>query len=145
MIFLAVDYGLERVGLAFSDPDEKLAFPAGQIDLASQGSRKAVLDKIVAIAREKNAAAIVLGLPLAENGEDSLTTRQVRNAAQRIARRAGLPLYQMPEFLSSFEAAGDLRACGIGRRKAKNYLDQQAACRILQSFLDQPAAKRRPM
>lgn len=51
MIFLAVDYGLERVGLAFSDPDEKLAFPAGQIDLASQGSRKAVLDKIVAIAR----------------------------------------------------------------------------------------------
>ena len=76
MIFLAVDYGLERVGLAFSDPDEKLAFPAGQIDLASQGSRKAVLDKIAAIAREKNAAAIVMGLPLTENGEDSLTTRQ---------------------------------------------------------------------
>lgn len=141
MIFLGIDYGQERTGLAFSDPGESLAFPAGCLSLSALGTRKALLDKIAAIAREKGAQALVMGLPLTEGGEETLTTRQVRNAAARIARRAGLPIYFMPELLSSWEAAEDLRACG--RAAARGLLDQQAACRILQSFLDLPPGARK--
>lgn len=138
MIYLGIDYGLERTGLAVSNPEETLAFPLCSLALASFGARKFLLDEIAAIARCKGAGAIVMGLPLLENGGESDTTRQIRNAAGKIRRRTQLPLYFMPELLSTFEAMQDIRACGLKRAKAAKILDQQAACRILQSFLDQP-------
>lgn len=138
MIHLGIDYGLERTGLALSNPEGTIAFPLCQLALANFGARKLLLDEIAALARHHNAGAIVMGLPLRENGEESETTRQIRNAAKKIQRRAEIPLYFMPELLSTFEAARDLRQAGHSAKSMKNILDQQAACRILQSFLDQP-------
>lgn len=138
MVHLGIDYGLERTGLALSNPEGTIAFPLCQLSLAGFGARKFLLDEIAALARQNNAGAIVMGLPLLENGEESETTRQIRNAAKKIQRRSGLPLHFMPELLSTFEAMQDLREAGRSRKSVKNILDQQAACRILQSFLDRP-------
>ena len=49
----------------------------------------------------------------------------------------------MEEALSSYEAERDLRAAGRSAAKGRAVLDQQAAVRILQSFLDQPEDKRK--
>lgn len=138
MVYLGIDYGLERTGLALSNPEGTIAFPLCQLTLAGFGARKFLLDEIAALARQHNAGAIVMGLPLLENGEESETTRQIRNAAKKIRRRSGLPLHFMPELLSTFEAMQDLREVGRSRKSVKDILDQQAACRILQSFLDRP-------
>ena len=54
----------------------------------------------------------MVGLPLRSNGEDSETTRQARNMAARLARRTDLPVYLMPELLSSHEAESRLRQAG---------------------------------
>ena len=50
----------------------------------------------------------------------------------------------MPEFLSSEEAWSDLREAGVRRPRRKDVLDQQAAVRILQSFLSLPPDQRVP-
>lgn len=134
--WLGIDYGLERCGLAISDPAGTVVLPVATIGLAGQGSRKAVLDAIAQLALARAAEGIVMGLPLYEDGRENETCAQVRNAARRLKRRLALPFYFMPELLSSFEAAQLL-----GRHKKsikKGALDQLAACRILQSFLAQP-------
>ena len=53
------------------------------------------------------------------------------------------PLFWMEEALSSYEAERDLRDAGRSAAQGRAVLDQQAAVRILQSFLDQPEAKRK--
>ena len=119
MKYLAIDYGQKRTGIAVSDTGGSMAFPRKATD------------------------AIVIGLPINLDGEESLTTRQVRNFSKSLARRTTLPLFWMEEALSSYEAERDLRDAGRSAAQGRAVLDQQAAVRILQSFLDQPEAKRK--
>ena len=139
MRYLALDYGLERTGLAVSDPEEKLVFPLKTLTLAAYGNRKAFLSALVEEISAACAEAIVLGLPLQEGREESLICRQIRNFAKRLSHRLDLPIYFMNEFLSSEEAWADLKALGLSRPKRKAVLDQQASVRILESFLQAKA------
>lgn len=140
----AIDYGLERIGLAVCDPEGTMAFPLRTVRLSDFGSRKAQLDAIAAMITAESAGGVVLGLPLMRDGAESETTRQVRNFCSRLKRRLDLPFFYMPEFLSSEEAWSDLVEAGASRRKRRAVLDQQAAVRILSSFLNlEPHQRRR--
>lgn len=139
MKFLALDYGQKRTGVAVSDPSEKLAFP--RVTLVKQ-TRAAFFEHLLELIVIEKPDAIVIGLPVLLDGEDSLTTRQVRNFVASLARRCSLPLYWMQETLSSHEAQQDLHAAGHSMAHMRPILDQQAAVRILQSFLDQSPDKR---
>jgi len=142
--YVGVDYGLVRTGLAVSDPEGRLAFPLGTLRLEEHADRKEFLGALVARITAEDAGAVVMGLPLLDDGKDSLTTRQVRNVTGRLKRRLDLPVFYMPELLSSEEAWTDLREAGFKARKRKAVLDQQAAVRILASFLALPPGQWRP-
>lgn len=142
---VGIDYGLERTGLAACDEAGVLAYPLTTLRLADYPNRKAFLDALAGRVLAEDPAAVVLGLPLREDGTESLTTRQVRNVAGRLMRRIPRPFYWMPELLSSVEAEMDLREAGLARRRHKAVLDQQAAVRILASFLALPPAERQPV
>ena len=141
---MGVDYGLARTGLAVSDPEGRLAFPLGTLRLEDHAGRKEFLAALAARITAEAAGAVVMGLPLLDDGTDSLTTRQVRNITARLKRRLDLPVFYMPELLSSEEAWADLREAGVRVGKRKAVLDQQAAVRILASFLALPPEQRRP-
>ena len=132
---MSIDYGLARTGLAASDPEGRLAFPLATLRLSDFADRKAFLAGLAAAIAGAGAAGVVMGLPLLPDGSESLTTRQVRNVTERLKRRVDLPFYFMPEELSSEEAWADLREAGLKRAKRMAALDQQAAVRILASFL----------
>ena len=83
---------------------------------------------------------MVVGLPLLADGSDSLTTRQIRNFVRKLLHRLPCPVYLMEEFLSSEEAAWDLEEAGLRRSRRKGVLDQQAAVRILESYLHSPSS-----
>ena len=135
MRYAGIDYGLARTGLAVSDPEGRVAFPLATFRLKDYAGRSALLDALAGRIREEGAGAVVMGLPLLMDGGESLTTRQVRNVTERLKRRLELPVYYMPELLSSEEAAQDLREAGLSRERARAVLDRQAAARILASFL----------
>lgn len=141
---LGIDYGLARTGLAACDPGGVLAYPLKTLRLDDFSGRKALLDALAALAESEGVEAVVMGLPLLDDGSDSLTTRQVRKVAERLKRRLSVPLYFMPEFLSSEEAWSDLREAGVQHSRRKAVLDLQAAVRILQSFLSLPPDQRMP-
>lgn len=140
MKFLALDYGQKRTGIAISDAEERMAFPKTTLIMRT---REAFFDALQKILHEEAIEGIVVGLPLLESGEDSLTTRQVRNIVKSLQRRTSLPIFLMEELLSSFEARQDMLAMGCHGKALKKRLDQQAAVRILESFLNQDKQTRR--
>ncbi len=135
MKYLCIDYGIVRSGLAVSNGHAGMAFPRCTVHCPPQSKRADFFRKLLTIIEEENPAALVVGLPLHLDGNESETTRQVRNFVARLQRRTPLPLYLMPEALSSEEAKCDLQASNLRSKKHKDVLDQQAAVRILQSFL----------
>ena len=139
MKFLAIDYGLKRTGLAVSDAGGAMAFPRGT--LAMRG-KEAFLASILTFVADENIEGIVVGLPSYGNGDESETTRMVRNVAARLGRHCPVPVYLMPEELSSSEAESRLRQGGQKSAQVKRRLDQAAAVLILESFLALPAERR---
>ena len=140
MKYLGIDYGVKRTGIAATDGGGRMAFPRRTIVMST---RDAFFAELLALIEEEAPAAIVVGLPLLYDGGETMTTRQVRNFVERLKRRTALPVYMIPELLSSYEAESDLREAGLGGRKLGAVLDQQAAVRILESFLNLPEEGRR--
>lgn len=140
MKYIAIDYGQKRTGIAVSDEGGRMAFPRRTIQMRT---REAFFEELLRLLENEAADAVVIGLPIDLDGQETLTTRQTRNFAKALRRRLSLPLYWMEEALSSFEAERDLRQAGRSAAKSRAVLDQQAAVRILQSFLDQPEDKRK--
>lgn len=137
---LCFDYGSKRMGVAVSDPDGRMAFPRGMI---TKDTRQKFFERIGSLVTQEKPDALVLGLPLRQDGSDSLTTRQVRNFAASLKRRHELPLYLMNERYSSFEAEELLREAGAkGNCKEDGRLDSAAAARILESFLNLSSTQR---
>lgn len=134
--YLGLDYGLENTGAAISDPAGKIAFPFGVFRLAAYPSRAALLADLANKATLAGVEAVVLGLPLFPDGEENLMCRRVRNFGARLLRRLPLPQYYISEIYSTLIAEMDLREAGVKKRRHLEVIDQQAACRILQSFLD---------
>ena len=138
MKYLAIDYGQKRTGIAVSDTGGSMAFPRKTILMRT---RAAFFEELLALIEAEATDAIVIGLPINLDGEESLTTRQVRNFSKSLARRTTLPLFWMEEALSSYEAERDLRDAGRSAAQGRAVLDQQAAVRILQSINRKPNGK----
>ena len=142
MKVLGVDFGLKRVGLALCDPGGSMAFPFKTVERTEKGGRDALFAEIKDIVALEGVEAVVVGWPAPAEGRDSLTARQAANFAASLARRVSVPVALMDETLSSEEALDDLRAAGVKKSRRKAVLDQQAAVRILQSYLAAPGDAR---
>lgn len=129
---LGIDYGQARVGLAVTDPDGRVVFPLRTVAWETRdGLFRALLDVIAEYGIER----IVLGYPARQGGDESLTGRQVRRFAERLARRTPLPITFVNEALSTEEAAERLREAGLSGKELAARVDAQAAAVILERAL----------
>lgn len=132
MKFLAIDYGLKRTGIALSDFGGSMAFAREAITMRG---KDVFFAELLSLAADEGVEAFVVGLPLRLDGTESETSRMVRNMAARLKRRSPLPVYFMPEALSSWEAKTRLHEAGKKGREILKSLDSAAASAILESFL----------
>jgi putative Holliday junction resolvase len=130
---LGIDFGIKRVGLAVCDPTETLCSP---LTTVHRTSRQALFDEILEIIHNEKIEAVVVGLPLSLDGEDTLTTRQARNFAESLARRTDVPVHLWDERLTSEQAEEELDMAGVYGKKRRQALDSQAATIILRSWLE---------
>lgn len=132
---LGVDYGERRIGLALSDPTRTIASPYGTL-VRRPGKRPpwADLERLV---QDQEVAEIVVGLPLALSGDETDWTAEVRDFAERLRERTGLPVSFIDERLSSVQAERAVRGMGLKRsqREEKARVDAAAAAIILRSYL----------
>ncbi|MEZ0575819.1 Holliday junction resolvase RuvX [Halodesulfovibrio aestuarii] len=132
MKYIAIDYGTKRTGLAASDTGGNMAFPRMTLTMKT---REKFFTELLAFIEKETPEAIVVGLPMTLDGEETLMSRQVRNFLARLRRRCDLPIFIITEALSSFEAELELRDAGLKGHEIDKVVDQQAAVRILESFL----------
>ncbi len=133
--WIGVDYGTRRIGLALSDPGQRIASPATTLQAAGSPTQDA--RRVVDWARENEGGGIVVGLPLnMADGSDSAQTRMTRAFADALEKQGDLPVVLHDERLSSFAADQVLDAGQIPPKRRKALRDAIAAQVILQSFLD---------
>jgi putative Holliday junction resolvase len=136
MKVLGIDYGQARTGIAITDAGGRMAFPRCVLH---KDTRQSFLTKLCALIITEAPQAIVVGLPLLNDGDETLSTRQTRNFVASLKRRVTVPIYYMEELLSTHEALEQFRE--TGHKPVNGELDQQAAVRILESFLNEPESR----
>lgn len=135
---MALDIGEVRVGVAVSDPAERVAspvcvLPANEV-LGNAKSFRLLLE-------DWEPELLLCGLPLTMAGEEGPQAVRVRDCAQRIAAACGLPCEFADERLSSREAKRSLREKGYDERAMRGKVDMIAASLFLQAWLDERAAR----
>lgn len=130
---LGFDFGLKRIGVAVGDLQLGLAHPLTTI---AGESNKQRFGTIEALLREWKPALVVVGLPAHLDGVEHEMSARCRRFAHQLEGRFGLKVALVDERLSSAEASEDLGEIGVRGRRQKAVLDQVAAQRILQSYLD---------
>ena len=132
--FLCVDYGRKRIGLAISDPLGMIASPAGFIE--RRVGKRAPITKILARAKELEAAGFVMGLPLDGDGDETEWTAEVRAVGAEIAKRTGMPVRFMDERFTTAAALRTIKEMGESTRGRKGDVDSMAATILLQQALN---------
>jgi putative Holliday junction resolvase len=134
MRVLGIDYGRRRIGLALSDEGGILASPLPTyVRGRSEGRDIAALSSLI---DKHGVTAIVVGLPLNMDGSRGEMAREAEEFADRIQRKAGLPIELFDERLTSSEAERVLLEANLPRRRRKLLRDSLSAVLILQGHLD---------
>jgi putative Holliday junction resolvase len=133
MKFMGIDYGRRRIGVAVSDEDGTIARGLCVIDRQKISDGAGELLRLVA---GENPAALVFGVPLGPNDEETVMSKEAREFAAAVAERSNLPTYFVDESFTSKKAAGLMLHRKKKARRDKAASDRIAACLILQDYID---------
>ncbi len=128
---LGVDFGEARTGLAVSDRSRFLASGLGNVQ---GGGLEKTAERVLAVAAEQGAVAIVLGLPVNMNGTEGPKAERIRELAAILERT--LPVYLMDERMTTMAAARFLNETNTRGKKRRGVIDTLSAQIILQNALD---------
>jgi len=130
---VAVDWGDKRIGIAISDPLRMIASPAGHIP-RRKGKRPPIAP-VIARAKELDAVAMVMGLPLDGNGDETPRCTEVRAVAAEITKRTGWTVELVDERYTTAEARRAVRELGGRPGDRPGDIDALAATVLLQHAL----------
>ncbi len=132
---LGIDVGTVRVGVAACDPEGIMAFP-----VATVARDEAAIASVAALAVERAAVEIFVGLPLHLSGAEGPSAVDARAFAAAVAERTGIPVRLVDERMSTVSASRNMREAGRNAKNQRSSIDQAAAVVILDTALD--AARR---
>ena len=130
---IGLDLGTKTIGVAASDPDRRLA--AG-VETIARTAFSADATRLLALASERTAVGLVLGLPINMDGSEGPRAQSTRAFARNLARLTELPIALWDERLSTAAVERDLIAADASRKNRAAVIDQHAAAYILQGALD---------
>ncbi len=135
-VWLGIDVGTVRVGVARSDPSGILASPLAT--LARDPAKDTDIDELAGLVTELGAVGVVVGLPRTLKGGEGKSAEMARNYAQRLAELISpVPVRHLDERLTTVSAQRKLHQNGVrGSRKIRAIIDQAAAVELLQHWLD---------
>lgn len=133
MRIMALDIGETRVGIAVSDPGERVAspvavLPASEVLACAKPFQRALEDW--------EPELLLCGLPYTLAGEEGPQAKRIRAAAKAVSAACGIPHEFADERLSSQEAKRSLREKGLTEKAMRGKIDMIAASLFLQAWLD---------
>lgn len=136
-VYLAIDLGRARMGLAVSEAGTPMALPHSVV--SRLGTRRDILQLLPLCDRLK-VDALVVGLPM-EQAPDAGSARLCRQFALALALAQARPVWLVDEADTTTVAHAELRQLGMKAAKRRTQVDKFAAAVILQRFLDGAAAE----
>ena len=134
-VWLGVDVGTVRVGVARTDPLGILAVPVETVRRDRRHGRD--FERIEELIAEHEAVGVVVGLPLTLAGAHGSSAALATAFADALrVRIAPIPVSMADERLSTVSAMRILSANGVRARAGRAVIDQVAAVEILQGWLD---------
>ncbi len=137
---LAFDYGTKRIGVALGQTLTGSARPLNTIQRRDKASDWSAIAALVATWKPD---AVVVGLPLAEDGTEQEMSERARRFMRQLEQRFGLPVHPVDERYSSMEAEARLKeipkAPKYGSAEWKSAVDSIAAQVILEAWLHEYA------
>ena len=140
MRVMALDIGEVRVGVAVSDPGERVASPVCVLPAAEVASGAKSFRRLL---EDWEPELLLCGLPLTLAGEEGPQAARVRKVSSQVSAGTGLPVAFADERLSSAAAKRSLREKGYDERAMRGKVDMIAASLFLQAWLDERAAQAR--
>jgi putative Holliday junction resolvase len=137
---LGVDFGDTRTGLALSDPSRLLA---SGLETLSPGGMEKTAEAVAKVAKKRNAAAVVVGLPKNMDGTEGFRAVRCREFAEKLSALTGLPVAMLDERLTTVSASRYLNETNTRGTARKGVIDTLSAQIILQNALDRLRALKR--
>ena len=134
MKYIGLDLGSKTCGVSKSDT----GLIAGQlttIRFKSDDYNEAA-DKIIELLMEEKPDIVVMGYPLLENDDEGPRAQLSKQVAEIIEEESGFKVVLQDERYTTKDAEEFLIAANVSRKKRKKVIDEQAAVRILQYYLD---------
>jgi putative Holliday junction resolvase len=130
---LAIDFGKKRIGIAVTDPLNLFAYPL--ITILNDTKIWNNLSKIIS---EYNVVKLIIGYPIKENGDESVSSREVLKFKEELGKKSNLPIVLIDERYSSEIARQRIISSVPSRKKRrdKSLLDKNAAAVILEDYLN---------
>ncbi|MGA7720688.1 MAG: Holliday junction resolvase RuvX [Ignavibacteriaceae bacterium] len=132
--FIAIDYGVKRIGVALCDPLYTFAYPFKTI-LNGQN----LWNELGEIISGQCVVKIVLGLPVQENGKPSLIMSEVLKFKKQLENKFKIEVILRDERYTS-SIAQEIILSSVtkkSKRRDKGLVDRSAAAVILQNYLDE--------
>jgi len=136
--YLAIDFGLKRIGLAVAN---SLTCNAKPLDTVHTDNPFKLPSELLRAIKEWQPNKLIMGMPYNAAGEESSMSKNIRRFAAILSEESGMPIEFIDESFSSHEAQQQLkhlRQSGVrNKRIDKASLDKVAAAILLQRWLDQ--------
>ncbi len=129
---LGLDVGDVRIGLAVSIPPGTLILPAGHLQ---RHSRRRDAAAILQAAVQRDAVAIVVGMPYDTRGQAGEQARKTASFVRALERIVNIPVWTVDESFTSSAAAAELSDAGRSPGRERGAVDSGAAVAILRRFL----------
>jgi len=133
MIFLGLDVGEKRIGVAKSDALSMFAHGMEYIERTDDGAHFA---KIQAVIDEYSVEKIIVGIPINLDGTEGLAAEHMRSFIAEMQGHISVPIETWDERLTSKEAMRYMQDSSISGSKKRKRVDSLAAQIMLQNFLD---------
>ena len=130
---MGLDPGTKTLGLAISDRTRLIATP-----LKTIAREKFTKDaqELLALYKDNEAAALIVGLPINMNGTHGPRTQSVRDFCSNLLKIEDIPIFMWDERLSTMAVTRGMLEADMSRKKRKENVDKLAASYILQGVLD---------
>jgi putative holliday junction resolvase len=138
-VLIGLDLGTKTIGVATSDPDRRIATA---VETIARKTFTVDAGRLLALASERNAIGLVMGLPINMDGSEGPRAQSTRAFARNLSKLTPLPIALWDERLSTAAVERSLIGADVSRAKRAAVVDQHAAMFILQGALDRLAKLR---
>jgi putative Holliday junction resolvase len=137
---LGLDVGSKTIGVAMTDEAGIAAHPVSVIERRGTDTDVSAVQTLVS---QHDVKDVVVGMPFDLTGKIGHRGKRVQEFVNALRTRLppDVELHEQDERFTTAEATRVLLDADLSRQRRKQVIDQQAACLILQAWLDRKRSK----